>query len=318
VEKSDVGEQEEFKVYISNGQIRFEITNNYSTQTVSSGTTISAGQWHHVAVTFGDGAMAIYIDGQLANSASSTKDLANNNEELWIGARTDGGWNEDHFQGQIDEVAFHDQALTQPEIDGLYDNGPVDGGGATAGDTLDGGAGNDTASYEGSLEGIHVDLDLGTAAGGDAEGDTLTDIENLTGSEFADTLIGDAVANVLDGAGGDDILYGGGGNDTLIGGTGNDIAYGEAGDDTYVFAEGDLGNDEFYGGAGWADEIAVTSAEGTEGPIDGPWTVAIDGGSTTVVTDAAGVLNLTTDSSGTITLADGSELAFEGVDRITW
>ena len=37
-----------------------------------------------------------------------------------------------------------------------------------------------------------------------------------------------------------------------------------------------------------------------------------------MVTDASGVLNLTADSSGTITLADGSELVFEGVDRITW
>ncbi len=320
VEKSDVGEREELKVYLNAGKIVFELTNNYSTHVLDTNTTtITAGTWHHVAVTFGDGQMRIYLDGQLAGSRSSSHDLSSNTEDLWIGARTDGGWNEDHFQGQIDEVAFHDQALDQTEIDGLYSGGPTDsGGGGPAGDVLDGGLGSDTASYEGSSAGIYVDLDLGTATGGDAEGDTLTKIENLTGSDFADTLIGDAQANVLDGSGGNDTLYGGAGNDTLIGGTGSDVAYGEDGDDTYVFAEGDLGNDQFYGGLGWADEIVVTSAEGTEGPVDGPWTVAIDGGSTSVITDASGVLNLTADSSGTITLADGSELVFEGVDRISW
>ncbi len=152
-------------------------------------------------------------------------------------------------------------------------------------------------------------------------------IDTISGFGGADTLIGGAGNDQLTGGSGDDILIGGIGNDTMFGGdnndtlrggTGDDVAHGEAGDDTYVFSEGDLGNDQFYGGAGWADEIAVTAADGSSGPVDGPWTVAIDGGSTTTITDASGVLNLTADSSGTITLADGSELVFEGVDRITW
>ena len=50
--------------------------------------------------------------------------------------------------------------------------------------------------------------------------DTLTSIENLTGSAFDDTLTGDADANVLSGRDGDDTLNGGAGNDTLDGGDG--------------------------------------------------------------------------------------------------
>ena len=53
-------------------------------------------------------------------------------------------------------------------------------------DTLDGGDGTDTASYEGSSAAVTVSLVAGaTNTGGDAEGDTLSNIENLTGSENA-------------------------------------------------------------------------------------------------------------------------------------
>ena len=37
----------------------------------------------------------------------------------------------------------------------------------------------------------------GTGSGGDAQGDTLTNIENLTGSNFDDTLEGNAGNNKL-------------------------------------------------------------------------------------------------------------------------
>jgi len=51
----------------------------------------------------------------------------------------------------------------------------------------------------------------------DVAGDTnfLVSIENLTGSNYADTLIGDTGANVLTGGAGNDVLNGGAGTDTL-------------------------------------------------------------------------------------------------------
>ncbi|MGQ0657523.1 MAG: beta strand repeat-containing protein [Chromatiales bacterium] len=87
-------------------------------------------------------------------------------------------------------------------------------GGAGA-DTLAGGADTDTADYSGSASGVTVDLTAGTGMGGDAGGDTLTGIENLTGSNNSDTLTGDANANLLSGGLGGDILTGGAGADTL-------------------------------------------------------------------------------------------------------
>ena len=107
-------------------------------------------------------------------------------------------------------------ALNQPlptagadTINGLAGNDVISGlGGA---DWMDGGAGIDTASYAASTSGVTVSLMTGTGSGGDAEGDTLTNIENLTGSNFDDTLEGNA------------------GNNKLVGGLGTDtVSYANA------------------------------------------------------------------------------------------
>ena len=111
-------------------------------------------------------------------------------------------------------------------------------GGAGA-DSLIGGDGADTASYAGSDAGVTVNLQTGVHGGGHAAGDTLSGIENLTGSGHGDTLSGDAGANVLDGGGGDDSLVGGGGNDWLVGGSGDDTLAGGLGTDTLTGGAGD-------------------------------------------------------------------------------
>jgi serralysin len=86
-----------------------------------------------------------------------------------------------------------------------------------------------------SGKGVAVSLLTGLGMKGDAEGDVLTDIENLTGSHHNDILSGDDDANVLDGMAGNDTLKGGGGSDTLIGGMGADTMSGGSDDDTFVW-----------------------------------------------------------------------------------
>ncbi len=128
-------------------------------------------------------------------------------------------------------------------------------GGAGA-DSLIGGTGTDTADYAASDSGVTVNLATGLGSGGDAAGDTLTGIENLTGSAFDDLLTGDGNTNVLDGGAGNDTLVGGAGADTLIGGDGDDQFDGGAGDDTIYGGNGndyfaaEAGNDALYGGDG--------------------------------------------------------------------
>lgn len=102
-------------------------------------------------------------------------------------------------------------------------------------DNLDGGNGYDTASYESSGSGVSVNLQTGAASGGDAAGDTLTNIEGLAGSGHSDTLVGDNADNSIDGRSGPDSLSGGGGNDTIDGGSDNDQYWGGSGADRFVF-----------------------------------------------------------------------------------
>ena len=104
--------------------------------------------------------------------------------------------------------------------------------GGTGADALDGGPGRDSAFYSASPEGVFVRLWAGDGRGGDAEGDTLAGIENLTGSAHADTLVGDGGANRLDGGDGDDALWGNAGDDILRGGAGADTLHGQDGMDT--------------------------------------------------------------------------------------
>ena len=135
--------------------------------------------------------------------------------------------------------------------------------GRAGGDDLNGGAGSDTADYSSSDVLVHVHLNSGDIRSGHADGDTLTSIENVTGSGHNDGITGNANNNVLRGgggvdevagAGGDDEVYGDGGNDELWGGPGDDLMWGGDGNDkmhgeTAGVTEG-AGDDTMYGGSG--------------------------------------------------------------------
>jgi Ca2+-binding RTX toxin-like protein len=106
-------------------------------------------------------------------------------------------------------------------------------------DDLDGGLGTDTANFSGSLASISASLADGTATG---EGsDSFTNVENLFGSNLADTLTGSATNNTLNGAGGADSIVGLGGSDALKG---------SGGGDTLDSRDGVEGNDALDGGTG--------------------------------------------------------------------
>ena len=86
-------------------------------------------------------------------------------------------------------------------------------------DILDGGSGTDTVSYASSGSGVTVVLNGGTVSfgtGGDAEGDSIKNFENVTGSALADVLTGNGSANVINGGAGADTLTGGAGSDSFV------------------------------------------------------------------------------------------------------
>ena len=108
-------------------------------------------------------------------------------------------------------------------------------------DTLTGGPGIDRADYGASADGVHVNLAL-TSAQAVSAGcgiDTLSDIENVTGSRFNDELSGNAGPNTLTGLEGNDHLFGGDGDDRLAGSGGDDSLDGGPGSDTLIGGAGD-------------------------------------------------------------------------------
>ncbi len=148
------------------------------------------------------------------------------------------------------------------ELSGLAGNDRLDGG--PGADVLGGGDDDgyttvpgrffiwgDTAEYVRSDAGVTVNLAMGTAQGGHAEGDTLAGIESVRGSDHADILTartGDPSAgSALWGNKGGDRLQGGTGSDMLWGGKGTDTLDGGGGDDVL---EGGVGADWLDGGEG--------------------------------------------------------------------
>ncbi len=82
-------------------------------------------------------------------------------------------------------------------------------------DILDGGSGIDWASFEGGAA-VTADLTSGLATG--QGNDTMTGIERLKGSSFADSLKGSSGNNTLQGGAGNDLLTATAGSDILNGG----------------------------------------------------------------------------------------------------
>ena len=100
--------------------------------------------------------------------------------------------------------------------------------GGAGNDTMIGGTGIDTVSYQtGATSGVTVSLAVaGVQVTGGAGNDTLSDVERLTGSGFADKLTGN---------GGQNLIKGLSGGDTLSGRSGNDILTGAGGADKFLF-----------------------------------------------------------------------------------
>ncbi|MEQ9123680.1 MAG: hypothetical protein RIM80_14090, partial [Alphaproteobacteria bacterium] len=114
---------------------------------------------------------------------------------------------------------------------------------------------------------------------------------------------------------GDDDLSGGAGDDVLVGGTGTDTMAGGDGADLFLAGEG-FGDDTISGGVGggWTDVIQLEAADGDLGAFGTDWTISFTSGGLDEAGD--GYLDLTDDSAGTIDLADGTQIAFQDIERI--
>lgn len=160
--------------------------------------------------------------------------------------------------------------------------------------------------------------------------DTLTEIENISGSRYGDALTGDDGANKLRGNAGDDTLYGNGGADNLLGSNGADLLDGGAGNDRLMAGSdndtlyGQGGDDRLWGGHGddlldggaGDDTFASDAGDDTLIGGDGQDWLRLNGRTDMRVDLAAGTA--TGDGTGTDTLSGIENVkGFKADDHIT-
>ncbi len=154
-------------------------------------------------------------------------------------------------------------------------NDNLNGGSFSFRDTLlIGGPGSDfltggTADYSDSSSAVTINLDYGSAEGGDAEGDEFEEIVGVIGSKYNDYVYGFSnFSNSLEGGEGNDYLEGGNENDFLCGGTGSNILHGRGGNDTYLLLidgnDENVINDDHIFDTGGFDRVVFSSNVGSE------------------------------------------------------
>ncbi len=164
-----------------------------------------------------------------------------------------GGAGNDDLQGG----GGRDVLRGGPGNDFLNENDGENGAPEDA-DVLDGGPGTDELFYGEHLHGVTLNLGATGPAGAPGEGDTVSGIEDVSGTNYADTLIGDDGPNRLSGNIGADTIAGGGGDDQLEGGPGADKLSGGMGADV-IYAR-DLFRDRVDCGDG-QDKVSAEPAD---------------------------------------------------------
>ena len=198
-----------------------------------------------------DGVLVTYLDGGAGNDFIRGSNL---NLDSIGKPVTDVllGWEgDDNLQGLQGRNYLDGGSGNDFLVGGLNSDTLVGGQGN---DTLNGGGGVDIASYADSPAGVTVGL-VAAKATNDGYGTedifikagTLSTVENVSGSNYGDSLTGDNQNNLILGLAGNDTLSGGIGNDTLDGGTGVDMLEGGDGADTLISGGG---ADNLKGGAG--------------------------------------------------------------------
>lgn len=99
----------------------------FTTSTAKSYRVIGSyrdGNWHHVAFTFSQNTLKIYVDGTEASLNIVQNPVMNSiyasASPLLIGSRMAGGTPNYYFSGQIDEVRIFNKALTAKEMGAVY------------------------------------------------------------------------------------------------------------------------------------------------------------------------------------------------------
>jgi len=106
---------------VDDGQVYFRLILNGVKQSIGSNAEVPIGEWTHVVGTYDGTYMTIYINGEIDGGPIAKSGLIDlTTEPLIIGAYNIGG--SYCFDGQIDDVRVYNRALSELEIQSLYDS----------------------------------------------------------------------------------------------------------------------------------------------------------------------------------------------------
>jgi hypothetical protein len=198
--------------------------------------------------------------GSMTVTLGDGNDRFTSSDHVTFAVRADGGPGDDILRGlgsvdSFDGGGGRDRLLGGESHDTLIDG---DRSGASDGDHLDGGPGeDDTVSYQQRSSGVSVDLRRET--GGEAgERDSLAGFERVIGGAGSDRISGTAASESIIGNAGGDAITALRGGDQIVAGEGEDVVNGGAGSDTI---DGRSGRDETTCGHGRDTVLGTVQSE---------------------------------------------------------
>jgi hypothetical protein len=81
---------------------------------------IQLNTWYHVAMTYDGSSLKLFVNGILDGSLNVTGPIVTSAEPLLIGGSVPGPW---YFNGSVDELTLYNRALSQAEIQAIYEAG---------------------------------------------------------------------------------------------------------------------------------------------------------------------------------------------------
>ncbi|MGB0175520.1 MAG: LamG domain-containing protein, partial [Owenweeksia sp.] len=122
VSKFANGQREFSLLLLSSGVMEYSITFNGSSEQYFGGnTTLSAGNWYHIALTFDGTTMRAYVNGNSDGSTLASGTIHNGTSDLYIGARSEGNLSR-YFDGTLDEVRIWNTTRSQADIQNDMNN----------------------------------------------------------------------------------------------------------------------------------------------------------------------------------------------------
>lgn len=124
VDKSHTGCRHPWNMYglrmcCKASRFAFDVTTHGSNHILDSVSVYPPDAWHFVVGIYDGSTQKLYVDGILDSSASASGSIGTNNEPLLIGKHK--GCESQHFNGTIDDVRIYNRALSEADIQALYE-----------------------------------------------------------------------------------------------------------------------------------------------------------------------------------------------------